>query len=522
MYTILVAEAEAEIRDYLRLALKLQGLKVQFADSGNEILPLISDEKQQFSLILLDGFMSVRDGCGSLKAIRQLRPDLPVVIMSASATPSNVIAAMTQGAKDFLAKPIGHEELKTAIERALNVTLPLASAARTAAPGEGEEPFSVSGSWSKKIALLLERVASSDVPVLLQGETGVGKEVLARKLHARSRRADRPFLKLNCAALPSELVESELFGYEKGAFTGAFKSTPGKFEMANGGTIFLDEIGDMDVKLQAKLLQVLQDREFHRLGAKETSRVDVRVMAASHCDFDKAIQEGRFREDLFYRLNIIDIHIPPLRERLDELFSLAELFIGKHATSECPALTLSASLKQSLLEHPWPGNIRELENTMQKLLVLRNPDILADDLRQRQRKGRRPVASQDNLATEQGSLPATTANVTPQVEDASRTGIPSQDLNVSFRENSPRSAEAKVPIIHFATVMASTTNSDSVLSSVQNAHRNAETEAIMAALNSTLWNRKQAAALLHIDYKALLYKMKKLGIGEKLAVAAAG
>ena len=171
---------------------------------------------------------------------------------------------------------------------------------------------------------MLDKMASSDVPVLLRGETGVGKEVLARKLHARSSRGNRPFVKLNCAALPSELIESELFGYERGAFTGAFKTTPGKFEMANGGTLLLDEIGDMDFKLQAKLLHVLQDREFHRLGSKDVSRVDVRVMAATHCDLEMAIVDKRFREDLFYRLNIIEIDIPPLRERKDEILSLSE------------------------------------------------------------------------------------------------------------------------------------------------------------------------------------------------------
>src|SRR5262249_43277096 len=182
----------------------------------------------------------------------------------------------------------------------------------------------------RKIESRLAQIGASDVPVLLQGETGAGKEVLARRLHAFSSRADKPFLKLNCAALPSELVESELFGYERGAFTGAFKSTPGKFEMANGGTILLDEIGDMDFRLQAKLLQVLQDREFHRLGTAETVKVNVRVMAATHCDLETAIRDGRFREDLFYRLNVVTIQVPPLRERQDEILPLFKHFAEKY------------------------------------------------------------------------------------------------------------------------------------------------------------------------------------------------
>ena len=207
--------------------------------------------------------------------------------------------------------------------------------------------------------------------------------MVAHKLHRGSGRAGKPFLKLNCAALPSELVESELFGYERGAFTGAFKNTPGKFELANGGTILLDEIGDMDVKLQAKLLQVLQNGEFLRLGSKEVTKVDVRVMAATHQNLERAITEGRFREDLYYRLNVIDIRIPPLRERTDEILSLAEFFILTHATPSEPVLEIPGSLQTALLEHSWPGNIRELENVMRKFLILRNADLMIQDLRRR-------------------------------------------------------------------------------------------------------------------------------------------
>ena len=195
--------------------------------------------------------------------------------------------------------------------------------------------------------LFLDQVGSSEVPVLLQGETGVGKEVLARQIHACSRRAKKPFLKLNCAALPSELVESELFGYERGAFTGAFRNNPGKFELADGGTLLLDEIGDMDFKLQSKLLQVLQDGEFLRLGSKEICRVDVRVIAATHCDLDQAISDGRFREDLYYRLNVIRIEVPPLRDRGEEILSLAQFFLKKHTPPGEAPVEMSSSLRQT-------------------------------------------------------------------------------------------------------------------------------------------------------------------------------
>jgi two-component system response regulator AtoC len=324
------------------------------------------------------------------------------------------------------------------------------------------------------------------------------------------------------------LVESELFGYEKGAFTGAFKNTPGKFEMANGGTILLDEIGDMDFRLQAKLLQVIQDKEFLRLGAKETSRVDVRIMAASHCDFDKAIRDGRFREDLFYRLNIVDIHIPPLRERVDEILPLAEFFIRKYATVDAPALEIGQPLRQILIEHTWPGNVRELENVMQKYLVLRNAALLAEEIRRRVRKGppmtvtvrlaETPANEIQSRSHMKMAEPETGAPIARRAEASS---FLVQMDKVPDLQLESHSDEDALPIAKSHKLeSASTQARASALSKVEEDHRAAEAEAILAALSSSLWNRKQAASLLNIDYKALLYKMKKLGIGEKVTAAA--
>jgi two-component system response regulator AtoC len=411
---------------------------------------------------------------------------------------------MRNGAIDFLPKPVSHDELCKAIERALPSTV---ARARVPASAREDSPATPPlGAWSQKLEALLQRIGSSDVPVLLQGETGVGKEVIARKLHSRSYRAARPFLKLNCAALPGELVESELFGYERGAFTGAFKNTPGKFEMAEGGAILLDEIGDMEVKLQAKLLQVLQDREFLRLGAKEVSKVDVRVMAATHCDLEKAIGEGRFREDLYYRLKIIDIHIPPLRSRQDEILPLAEYFIRSYATVNEPALEIPSSLRAALIDHSWPGNVRELENVMRKYLVLRNPELVVDELMHKSRK--RPFAGIGGRAvgTEDASSLVSAHSGNPRFVSESPASAARPPLPPATEEEAPESSE---------------TPDTSILSQVSTAHKAAEAEAILAALHSTLWNRKQAAALLHIDYKALLYKMKKLGIGEKRGAVSA-
>jgi two-component system response regulator AtoC len=492
MNTILVADDESEMRSYLGAALGSQGYRVEFADNGNDVLervrPSNDPDGAEVALILLDILMPDRDGLETLEELRRIRPEVPVIMLSGASSAGNIVTAMKGGAIDFLAKPVSYHDLAAAIQKVL-------PAGDNAPVAEGfssdQEPIlPVVGAWSRKLDLLLQRIGASDVPVLLQGETGVGKEVLARKLHAKSMRAGHPFLKLNCAALPSELVESELFGYERGAFTGAFKNTPGKFEMANHGTILLDEIGDMDFKLQAKLLQVVQDHEFLRLGAKETVKVNVRVMAATHCNLEQAIVEGRFREDLYYRLNIIDIQIPPLRERRDEILPLADFFLRTHAVPDKPALGLTATLRDALLAHDWSGNIRELENVMRKYLVLRNPDVVAEDLFRRAQK-RSLALKRESSKTQPTVSPEPSIPGSPHLLDEARL----KDVTPPQREES------------------------SVLKGVNNAHRAAEAEVIIAALNSALWNRKQAAALLKIDYKALLYKMKKLGIGDKKSIA---
>jgi len=273
---------------------------------------------------------------------------------------------------------------------------------------------------------------------------------------------------LNCAALPSELVESELFGYEKGAFTGALQKKIGMFEMADGGTILLDEIGDMDLRLQAKLLQVLQDHEFRRIGGKEIVKVDVRVIAATHRDLEKAIVDDKFREDLYYRLSVVNLHVPPLRDRREDIIALAEFLLKKHAAKCVPLPNWGMELRGAFLEYHWPGNVRELENWIRKFTIMRDGDAIARELRLKSKP--QPSVLQVKPAEIPDSLPA---------------------------ERAP------------------------ILEQVTKAKHQAETTAILTALGSTRWNRKQAAALLRIDYKALLYKMKKLGIDDQhLAIPA--
>jgi two-component system, NtrC family, response regulator AtoC len=500
---VLIAEDEPEVRNFLRLALRSEDYTVEFVEDGEEVLSYLNTNGNGLSLLMLDILMPRRDGMETLQEVRKYYPDLPIIMMSGLTSPFAIVDAMKRGANDFLAKPVTHELLRTTIQK----TLGLSVAAMQPASENGAavyEPanFISADIWSKKLDLL-ENISASDVPVLLQGETGVGKEMLARQIHARSPRSHKPFLKINCVALPAELVESELFGYDRGAFTGAFKNNPGKFEMANGGTILLDEIGDMDVRLQAKLLQVLQDKEFIRLGSKESTRVDVRVIAATHCNLEDAITDGRFREDLYYRLNVVNIVIPPLRERKSEIIPLAEHFLLKHGPRGVRPPEILPVLKDALLNHDWPGNIRELENVLRRFLVIRNAVSIAEDLYQKTRRRKPPVRAMEVRASASGT----------SMDEGSQ-GSATAGMPATAAQNDP----AVLPLAQPVNSKGEPTPPGAgVLSKVDQDRRKAEAHAIMAALNHSLWNRKQAATLLDVDYKALLYKMKKLGIGERQA-----
>jgi DNA-binding NtrC family response regulator len=463
---ILVAEDDLELRAYLDMALRCLGYKVEQAQDGDEALECLQAGAGEIAAVLLDFIMPNRDGIDTLSEIRQLYPELPVIMISGATSPLNIVAAMKNGAADFLCKPVTHEDLRKAITRALDVkTVECIRTSKNTVSATrllfGKSP------QMGAIQAVLGQVGWSEAPVLIQGETGSGKEMIARELHANSPRAKKPLLKLNCAALPSELVESELFGYERGAFTGAFQRKPGLFETADGGTIMLDEIGDMDVRLQAKLLQVLQDHEFQRIGGKETIKVDVRVIAATHRDLEKAIQERKFREDLYYRLNVVNLYVPALRERKEDIPALFDFLLKKHVKAGGTIPSITAELRTAMMAWDWPGNVRELENFARKLLIFQDPALAARDLRQL-------AARKPGVST---SAPA--ARV-PSAENVETAGVP-------------------------------------ILEQVTQAKRQAEADVILNALNATRWNRKQASALLKIDYKALLYKMKKLGMDDRPA-----
>ena len=401
-----------------------------------------------------------------------LRPELQIMYAALEGAPLPDPIVGRVPAMRVLDKPLHHPESGFILREALKSA---ASAASEAAPDAGSTQSGLNLPYSEEF---LRRVGLADVPVLLSGETGVGKEVMARRLRSYSRRFDKPFLKLNCAALPSELAESELFGCAKGAFTGATADRQGRFEIAQGGTILLDEIGDMDLRLQTKLLQVLQDGEIQPLGSNRTIKVNVRVMAATHRDLSRAIQEGTFREDLYYRLNVIKIVIPPLRERTEEILPLAEILLARHLPRGQSIPAMNEELKRFLLTYRWPGNVRELENVMRRFLVYQDSNLVIQELLDGDADHRPGIA----LAK------VTSFPDAPSFDAARMAGKAMEDAG---RKRSERA--------------------DS-LDRLAEASRNAEMELLLEALEANRWNRRQAAASLQIEYKAFLYKLQKYGI----------
>lgn len=461
---ILVGDDELEVRQYLDMTLNCLGYRVALAENGNEVIKCLQSSRDDIAVVLLDMIMPELDGLETLSKIRQMNATLPVIVLAGGYQPVNVVAAMKRGATDFLSKPASPEEIRRAITSALEAGRPQQPAENRTSTLRSRAVV-VRSQQMRDVYALVKQIGWSEAPVLIQGETGTGKEVLARELHANSPRADRTFIKLNCAALPSELVESELFGYERGAFTGAFQKKAGMFELADGGTILLDEIGDMDVRLQSKLLQVLQDQQFQRIGGKEMISVDVRVLAATHRDLEKAIADGSFRQDLYYRLNVINLVLPALRERRDDILALADFLLEKHAPGKNNAAPLTGQLKEALFNYHWPGNVRELENVVRQLIVLRDPDLITRELQ---------------LKTKRKWMVST-------------------------------------PVTERQVLAAPEPDNPAILEQVSLAKQQAEIQAILSALNATRWNRKKAAAMLKIDYKVLLYKMKKLGVEDAAA-----
>jgi two-component system, NtrC family, response regulator AtoC len=454
---ILVVDDEPSIRKYLQTLLEVDGFEVAAVPSGKEALERVGGgEKPDF--VILDVLMPEMDGLETLRQLMQVDRSLNVIMLSCSNEVGTVVDAIRLGALDYLTKPFEKPELDAALLKCRQKQQLRSEnqALREYCEQLTEDlSFLAASPQMLKIRQQILQIAPVDVPVFISGESGVGKEVVARMIHLRSTRRQQPFVKVNCAALPGELLESELFGYEQGAFTGAVRAKPGKFEQANKGTIFLDEIAEMSPHLQAKLLHVLQDNQYSRLGARSVINVDVRVLAATNIAVQEAMRSGKFREDLYYRLNVLSIHIPPLRERTSEIPLLFRHFLLKYSEKfQKPTPEPSSHLLEAALRYPWPGNLRELENFVKRYV------ILEDD---------------------EGSFR----------ELLEMTGT---QQRMSPREEAPVMKEQGLKAL------------------VRGLKDEAEMEAIADALEKTSWCRKDAARMLGISYKALLYKMRQFNL----------
>jgi len=455
---ILLVDDEPGMLRYIRTLLEVDDYKVETATTGEEAVAMVQKGLRP-DLILLDLLMPGIDGLQTLEQLRHLQPGAKIVMLSCVGDTRKVVQAMRLGAYDYLTKPFQKAELDAVIDQCLGTN-------QATYPGEVEELaddvfFVAASPVMRKLRSEAALVANVDIPVLMLGESGTGKEVMARLIHKLSPRAHRTFLKVNCAAVPADLLESELFGYEAGAFTGATHPKPGKFEICNKGTILLDEIGEMPTSLQAKLLHILQDGQFSRLGSRSVIKADVRILAATNINIPEALATKRLREDLYYRLNAFTLHVPPLRERKEEIPILLKHFMSRQAERYArPPLPLSPELLQACMNYPWPGNLRELSNFVKRYLVLGDEQLAINELRP---KGDGSGAQFD-----------------PMAKSSSTGGNGSGGLK----------------------------------SLARSAKDEAEAEAIAKALDETNWNRKQAAALLKISYKALLYKIRQYGIAQ--------
>jgi two-component system response regulator AtoC len=476
---VMVVDGDGATRRMVGQVLERQGYRAIAPTGVEDALRCL--EAEQPSAVVLDVVAPGLAGLASLVAIKKLDREIPVIVISNHADTTTVVQAMRLGAADFVVKPFAGEALEKPLSHALRQRQLSAELAALRAQMELQPPQRLLLGANAQIAEvreLIDRVADTDVTVLVRGESGTGKELVARAIHAGSARRDRPLVKVNCAALPTELLESELFGYERGAFTGAVQQKPGKFEFANHGTMFLDEIAELPPGLQAKLLQVLQDGEFSRLGGKADVRVDARVVAATNRDLERAVARGQFREDLFYRLNVVTIALPPLRERREDVPAFTEYFLKKFSVQyNKPRPPLSAGTRELMERHDWPGNVRELENLVRRLIVLGSE-----------------VPIQRELAR---AVPTRPSGWPPEV------ALPVEHTVVAAGA-SDTPARAEPPTGGLKQIARA-------------AARDAERIAIAAMLQRTHWNRKEAAEILGISYKALLYKIKDTGLDKSPA-----
>jgi two-component system response regulator AtoC len=465
---VLIVDDEPNLRKILAAQLSRDGYEVMLAEDGEQGLSMLREH--HIDLVVTDLKMPKVDGMTLLREALKETPDLPIVMITAHGTVDTAVEALKLGAFDYLTKPFDKDEVRQVVAKALKTRALAQEEATTEPIGATKDPgarFGIIGSSPGLTDLyaVLERVADTPTTVLITGESGTGKELVARALHEHSTRKDKPFIKVNCAAIPKELIESELFGYERGAFTGAVSSKPGRFELANGGTLFLDEVGEIPVEMQVKLLRALQESEFERVGGIKTIHVDVRLVAATNRDLKKLIAANAFREDLFYRLNVVSIRLPALRERESDIPLLVEHFLAKfNERLKKQVVGVEPEALDILSAYGWPGNIRELENVMERSVLFCDAQKLrVEDL--------------------PGELRGSAGSVAPPTSDAAGEGMPLSSEG-GLKEH------------------------------VKVAMSRLERDLVSRALKQTNGNVTHAARLLKISRKGLQLKMKELGLRE--------
>jgi two-component system response regulator AtoC len=509
---VAIVDDDAGFAQYLRTFLSLRGYEARCHTRGDELLASMKQSEAP-DVVLLDVMMPGLDGMATLRALKASRPEAQVIMLSGRNQASTIVEAVRLGAADYVVKPddpegLGEIALDVAIKNAIEKNRLVSELSELRQQLSDDEDRAVWGNSEKMLAIatVIEQVADSDVGVLIRGESGVGKELVSRAIHQRSTRRNRPFVKVNCAALPAELLESELFGHERGAFTGAASTRIGRFEQADTGTLLLDEIGEMKPALQAKLLHVLQDGEFTKLGSNKPIQVDVRVVAATNRDLEKMMLSGEFREDLYYRLKVIELLVPPLRERRDEIPTLIDFFVSRYARKYSrPARALSDQLRQLFLHYTWPGNIRELENMIKRVVILQDEQLVIGEI---EHNMQRAVAAANVPSPAVATAVAMPAGVTagdtyslpmPPLPyappPATSDGVESDDDEAGREDN-----RGGVPANGSLTAVAKA------------AAMKAERAAIEQTLRQVHWNRRKAAQILGVSYKTLLNKIKECSI----------
>ena len=490
---VLVVDDDPAFSQFTRKLLIDKEMRVVVATSKAEGLEVF--ERERPSCVILDIFLPDGSGVDLIKPMRAASLTIPIIMVSGLSEVDEVVRAMKEGASDYVKKPFQGEELLLKMQMVLDASHAKVELDELRIKARPEEEynllFGMSGRMNK-VQAVLDQVAGTDITVLITGESGTGKELVAKAVHKASDRVNEPFIKVNCAALPRELLESELFGFEKGAFTGAHRRKYGRFEMAQGGTIFLDEISEMHLDLQSKLLHVLQEKQFFRIGGEREVKANCRILCTTNKNLERMVEEGGFRRDLFYRVNVVNIVVPPLRERKEDIPLLADYFLSRYTRMyNREAMKLPTKLVELFFNYSWPGNVRELENHVKRFIILGNDAQLIAEFHRKQETGQYSAVPNDSQGmdpSEDGTRREPVRRIPPKEQAPIHGGNGGDPPAKQVAEKATLKEVGKI------------------------AQRSAEKILIEQVLDQTRWNRRKAARILDISYKALLYKIKECGL----------